>query len=216
MSNTTARPQVQPFVLLLGLDLEDTESSGYAFRQAACIGSRIPCCALHVVHVAPANATDAELDRLSGLLRLYISESASALHVQGPDATGLHVRRGEPAKEIAQLAAEANADMIVVGTRKRPQLKTLFVGSTAGRVMAATECPVFVAGPRPAPEPSRGIVIDPPCPDCVVQRQATHGREWWCARHAEPHHLRRHHVYSYSNDWPFGEHDSAVSPTGTG
>jgi nucleotide-binding universal stress UspA family protein len=205
----------RPFVLVLGLDLADSESSGYAFEQAARIGSRIPGCALHVVHVAPADASAEEVNRLAGLLRLYVTESAAALHVPGPDATGLHVRQGEPAQEIAQLAAEAEADMIVVGVRKRPQLKTLFVGSTAGRVMGATHCPVFVAGPRPAPEPSHVIVIDPPCPDCVTRRQATEGREWWCARHSEPHHLHRHHTYAYGTDWPFAEHDSEVCPTGT-
>lgn len=215
MSTPTAQPGERPFVLLLGLDLADTESSGYAFAQAARISSRIPGCAMHVVHVAPAGASVEEMMRLAGLLRLYVSEAAGALHVSGPEATGLHVCWGDPAKEIAQLAAETEADMIVVGARKRPQLKTLFVGSTAARVMAATHCPVFVAGPRPAPEPSHVIVIEAPCPDCVAQRQATQGREWWCARHAEHHHLRRHHTYSYEADWSFAQHDSAVSPTGT-
>lgn len=215
MSTPTAPTGERPFVLLLGLDLTDTESSGYAFEQAARIASRIPGCAMHVVHVAPSGASVDEMVRLAGLLRLYVSESAAALHLRGPDATGLHVCWGDAAKEIAQLAAETEADMIVVGARKRPQLETLFVGSTAGRVMGATRCPVFVAGPRPAPEPSHVIVIDPPCPDCLAHRQATEGREWWCARHAQPHHLRRHHTYSYAADWSFAQHDSAVSPTGT-
>jgi len=215
MSDTTSSLVSPPFVLVLGLDLGDQESSGYAFEQAARIGSRISNAAMHIVHVAPADARTEEVDRLAGLLRLYVSESATALGMQAGASLGLHVRQGDPAKEIAQLAAEAAADMIIVGTRKRPQLKSLFVGSTAGRVMAATHCPVFVAGPRPAPEPSHVIVIEGPCPDCVATRQGTKGSQWWCARHSEPHHMRRRHIYSYATDWSFADHDSEVCPTGT-
>src|SRR5581483_5518977 len=87
MSTPIAPAAERPFVLLVGLDLDDSESSGYAFEQAARIGSRIPGCAVHVVHVAPAGASVEEMDRLAGLLRLYVSDSAAALHVSGPDAT---------------------------------------------------------------------------------------------------------------------------------
>ena len=205
-----------PFVLLLGLDLGDQESSGYALEQAIRISSRIASCVMHIVHVAPADAPSEEVKRLAGLLRLYVSDSAAAYGMRPGSALALHVRHGEPAKEIAQLAAESKADMIVVGTRRRPQLKSLFVGSTASHVMAATHCPVFVAGPRPVPEPPHVIVIEGPCPDCVAAREASRGKQWWCARHAEPHHLRGHHRYFYSGEWPYArEHDSEVTPTGT-
>jgi nucleotide-binding universal stress UspA family protein len=215
MTDITADVAERPFVLLLGLDLSDQESSGYAFQQAVRITSRIASCTMQIVHVAPPEAGPEELDRVAGLLQLYVTESASALGMRAAGGLGLHIRQGEPAKEIAQLAADAAADMIVVGTRKRPQLKSLFVGSTASRVMAATSCPVFVAGPRPAPEPSHVIVIEGPCSDCVATRQATQASQWWCARHAESHHMRRRHIYSYANDWSFAQHDSAVTPTGT-
>jgi nucleotide-binding universal stress UspA family protein len=214
MTETTAVIAERPFVVLLGLDLTDQESSGYAFQQAVRIASRIPSCAVQIVHVAPADASPEELSRLAGLLRLYVAESASAFGVRAGGGLGLHIRQGDAAKEIAQLAADSVADMIIVGTRKRPQLKSLFVGSTASRVMAATDCPVFVAGPRPAPEPSHVIVIEGPCPDCVATRQATQASQWWCARHSETHHVRHHH-YSYAPDWSFAEHDSEISATGT-
>jgi nucleotide-binding universal stress UspA family protein len=208
----TANTQ-EPFVLLLGLNLGDQKSSGYAFEQAARISARLQSCTLHILHVAPAGASVEEQTRLLGLLQLYVSETAAALGMQPAGGLGFHVRQGEPAKEIAQLAAEAHADMIIVGTRNRPQ--NLIVGSTASRVMAATQCPVFVAGPRPQVEPSHVIVIDPPCPDCVTTRQVTAGKQWWCARHSERHHMHHRHVYSHAEDWSFAAHDSAVSPTGT-
>jgi hypothetical protein len=41
------------------------------------------------------------------------------------------------------------------------------VGSTAMRVMAHASCPVERAGPRPKPELSYIIEIEPPCADCL-------------------------------------------------
>jgi hypothetical protein len=134
--------------------------------------------------------------------------------MQTPQRAGIHVRRGDAAREIAQLGTDIGADVVIVGTHKAPQLKSLFVGSTAQRVMATATCPVLVAGPRPHLPPSHIIVIDPPCSDCLRERTATQGRAWWCARHSENHHLRRHHIYSYHSEIPMAEHDSEVVPTG--
>jgi nucleotide-binding universal stress UspA family protein len=199
----------RPFVLVLGLDLADTTSSGYAFEQAARIAARIEGSQVHPVYATPQDKGDAVVVEASGLLLRYIGEKIAALGVTGP-VYHTHVRRGDPARAIAQTAAEVGADLIVVGTHKRPRLKTLVLGSTAERVMSNTVCPVMVAGPRPAPEPSHVIVIDPPCPDCVRRRAETANREFWCARHSESHHLHRHHVYSYASDAPFQTRDASV------
>jgi hypothetical protein len=104
--------------------------------------------------------------------------------------------------------------MIVVGAHRRYTVKNLFLGWTAERLMGTAKCPVLVAGPRPLPHTSHVIYIDPPCPDCVTARAESQGRKWWCARHSEHHHLRRHHIYSYQNRLPFEEHDSEVTATG--
>jgi nucleotide-binding universal stress UspA family protein len=201
----------QSFVLVLGLDLKDTASSGYAFDQAARIAARIERSQVHPVYVLPEEAGMAVVDEASGLLNRYVTEKLAALGVRGP-AYCTHVRRGDAAKGIAQTAADVGADMIVVGTHKVPRLKTLFIGSTAERVMANTTVPVVVAGPKPPPEPPHVIVIDPPCPDCVQRRSETENRVFWCDRHAEHHHLHRRHVYAYSFDEPFGSPDVSVDP----
>jgi nucleotide-binding universal stress UspA family protein len=204
--------EFEPFVLVLGLDLTDTESSGYALDQAARIVKRIPGSEMHLIHVAPASTTADKARQAAQLLQLYVSEKASELGL-ATQSVGIHVRTGEPGPEIAQIAADVNADLIVVGTHHRPNLKELFLGSTAEHVMATARCPVFVAGPRPHPKPSHIVVIEPPCPDCLAAREASAGRTWWCARHSEHHRLRRHH-YSYQSELPFESHDSAVTPTG--
>jgi nucleotide-binding universal stress UspA family protein len=200
------------FVLVVPLDLADTASGGYALDQALRIARRIPDSRLHALHVTDKDVQDETL----GLLRHYVEEKARALGGCERQSAAVHVRKGDPAREIAQLAVDLDADLIVVGTHEALQLKTLLVGSTARRVMANATCPVVVAGPRPPPQPPHVIFIDGPCPDCVQERVATRGRAWWCARHAEPHPVlhRHHHIYSYDSELPFGTHDSAVSATG--
>jgi nucleotide-binding universal stress UspA family protein len=209
MSNVTSNDL--PFVLVVALDLADTASGGYALDHALRIARRIPGSQLHALHVCTLDAKPQTL----GLLRHYVEEKATEIGGCEQQSVAVHVRKGDPGREIAQLAAEVGADLVVVGTHKAVRLKKLFIGSTAERVMAHATCPVVVAGPRPQPHPRHVIVIDGPCPECVSTRVETRGTSWWCARHAEHHSvLHRHHLYSYHSELPFGEHDSEVSPTG--
>ncbi len=201
------------FHVVLGLNLTDTASSGLALEQGARIASRIEPSQVHAVCVMPEDTSDALVAQAAGRARAYVDEKVASLGVSGP-VYAVHVRRGDPAREIAQVAADLDADMVVVGTHKVPELKTLFIGSTASRVMAHTTCPVVVAGPRPKPEASHVIVIEPPCPQCVARRVETANRVFWCDRHLENHHLRGRHVYSYASDVPFGESDMSVDPRG--
>jgi nucleotide-binding universal stress UspA family protein len=213
MSTTATRER--PFAVVVGLDLTDTETSGYALDRAARITARIPYSELHAVHVASSETSHEKAREAVGLLRLYVSEKAACLRELGQQCVGVHVRLGDAAHEIARLASELGADMIIVGAHGAPRLRNLFIGSTGERLMETAQCPVLVAGPRPQPHPSHVIVIDPPCPDCVEARAASKGRTWWCARHSEHHHLRRrHHIYSYSTQLPFAEHDSEITATG--
>jgi nucleotide-binding universal stress UspA family protein len=204
----------RPFALVVGLDLTDTKTSGYALDQAARISARIPGSEMHVVHATGSDASLEAARQAVGLLRLYVTEKAACQQELAQQCVGIHVRRGDAAQEIARLAGEVGADMIVVGAHKAPHLKNFFIGSTGERLLSSAKCPVLIAGPAPQPHPSHVIVIDPPCPDCLEARAASQGRTWWCARHSESHHLRRHHVYSYQSTLPFEEHDSEVTATG--
>jgi nucleotide-binding universal stress UspA family protein len=205
---------LQPFTLVIGVDLADTNTSGFVLDQAARISARIPDSRIHVLYVVGADVPEEGARQGVGLLQLYVTEKAACLRELAQQAVGIHVRRGDAAHEIARLAGDVGADMIVVGAHKAPHLKNLFIGSTGERLMSIATCPVLVAGPRPQPHPAHVIVIDPPCADCIEARAVSQGRTWWCARHSEPHHLRRHHIYSYQSGLPFAEHDSEVTATG--
>ncbi len=206
----------KPFILVVGLNIADTDSSAFALDKAARIAMRIPWSRMHLLYVLDADASIEKTAESAGCLERYVSEKAVELGGLAQQSVGIHVRRGDPGHEIGQLANDVGADLIIVGTRRRPHLRQLFVGSTAEHVMVAAQCPVFVAGPRPAPKPAHLIVIDPPCADCVQMQQATAGRTWWCARHSVHHGLHAHHGYSYQSELPFSTQDSAVMPAGIG
>lgn len=202
------------FTVVVGHDFsEDSPASGYAFEQAARVARRVRGSQLHVLHVIDGDSTAEGAKQLAERLRIYIEETAKAIGGLERQVIGVHVRRGRPARELAQLARDVGADLIVVGTRKGAHLKQLFVGSVAERLLAAAPCPVFVAGPMPAGgDDAHEPVIEPACSACVDSRFKSSGREWWCARHAE-HHAQAH-SYSFQRELPLRTHDNAVTPTG--
>lgn len=51
---------------------------------------------------------------------------------------------GDPAAEIVRIAAEENADMIVLGTHGRTGMSRLLMGSVAEAVVRRSPCPVLV------------------------------------------------------------------------
>ncbi len=103
----------------------------------------------------------------------------------------VHVRRGSAADEIAQLAADLDADLVVVGSHGRRGVSRLVLGSVAERVSRLARCAVWIIRPKAHDASERIPEIEPACPECLKHRAATSGAEFWCARHSE-HHLRAH------------------------
>jgi nucleotide-binding universal stress UspA family protein len=202
-----------PTSLTLVVGNDFSEAAGFAFDQAARVARRVPGSELHVVHVIVGDTSADLTQRLAADLRLYIEEKVKALGGLEQQAVGIHVRCGRPARELAQLAKDVGADLLVVGARKGPHLKQLVLGSVAERLLQAAPCPVFVAGPMPlAHDDAHEPAIEPPCSDCLRARRESAGHEWWCVRHAG-HHARAH-SYSFRREFPLRTHDSSVEPTG--
>ena len=55
---------------------------------------------------------------------------------------------GVPHEQIVRLARSKRADVVVMGTHGRSGLAKLFLGSVAGRVVAAAPCPVLTVRGR--------------------------------------------------------------------
>jgi nucleotide-binding universal stress UspA family protein len=106
---------------------------------------------LRIVHVVekfpawdlPAGNVNAFEDRTVTKLK---AESAG-LRRHGINAS-LHVVRGasgQPARQIADIAAQVAADLIIVGDRGRSELRhSVMIGGVARRLLETSACPVLV------------------------------------------------------------------------
>jgi len=128
-------------------------------------------------------------------LRRYADQALARFTAQNPEQTFksvvAHLRFDAIADEIAQLAADLEADLVVVGTHGRRGLSRLLLGSTAEATVRLAPCPVMVVRPKKLPEAVPRI--EPPCPRCLDARRASGGTELWCEQHRERHGQR--HTY---------------------
>jgi nucleotide-binding universal stress UspA family protein len=112
----------------------------------------------------------------------------------------IHVRMGEAEVQIAQLASDIAADLIVVGTSGHKGIDRLILGSVAEALIRNAPCPVLTYRSRTIPLWER---IEPPCPECVATRQATGRATLWCERHLQ-HHPRAHTYYEVPSSYGMG------------
>ncbi|HEY2517977.1 MAG TPA: universal stress protein [Polyangiaceae bacterium] len=209
MNAIRRNPGAAPFCLVVGLKF--TEAGTFAFEQAARIARRIPDSTLHLVHVGEEAASEAKANELIDHLRLYVDEKVHSLGGLGGVHVSIHLCTGDPARELAALANEFGADLLVVGTATG-HLRHWYGTSTVGQIVPLAACPVLVAGPKPREAAVRDVQIEAACPDCLRARAASNGATLWCARHQS--HGLRPHTYSYSRALPLRNHDSEVIPTG--
>lgn len=198
---------VQPYVIVVGVDYSETGALALekAFELAAEKEGEV-----HAVNIVRNYGEFVELEGASPTpYRLSMAEAQKRLHeyitervAEFTKHTGKkfkrcvsHIRLEFAAEEIAQLAADVHADMVVVGTHGRRGLRRLFLGSVAEAVVRLAQCPVLVV--RPKGEEGSIPQIEPPCPRCVEVRKATNGEQMWCEQHRE-HHGQRH-TYHYES-----------------
>jgi len=200
----------KPLTVVVGFDF--TDADGPAFDQAARIAQRAVRGHLHLVHVFDRQPQPERLRELTDQLRVYFNEKAAAAGGLNGLTVGIHLRSGDVVREIVQLAAEVDADVVVVGSHRGPHLRHWIVGSTAQRLLGSSSWPVIVASPWPREVEHHDPVIEPPCAECERIRATSGGSRWWCVRHA--HRAAAAHRYSYQREIPFATLDPQVFPTG--
>jgi nucleotide-binding universal stress UspA family protein len=204
----------KPYQIVVGIDYSET--GDYALEQALEMGTKHGNAEVHALSVvsllvppatpvmeyAPAQnikgmSFDDAAKQLGSYLDRKVGEARDRL---GKAADGRfprivpHLRVEVPAQEIAQLASDLEADLVVVGTHGRRGLSRVLLGSVAEAVVRLAPCPVLVVRKR---QLVTVATIEPPCPECVKTRKATNGEKFWCAQHSERHGQR--HTY-HSND----------------
>lgn len=110
-------------------------------------------------------AVDAEVGQAQDRLRRYFVDRCYHLFPgqHWDQAITMHVRLGDPAEELHQVAVDVEADLIIVGTHGRKGLERFVLGSVASDLVGRAHVPVLVARkPRlegleksPEPEPAR-------------------------------------------------------------
>ena len=109
--------------------------------------------------------------------------------------TRLHVRVGKTEAEIANLAAEVDADLLVIGNfGVHPQRKPL-----ASKIVERTTCATLVVGLT-----GHAVEAQPQCPSCVEVREQTDGERWFCDAHTSDHELRLSTLVSHTSSSAHG------------
>jgi nucleotide-binding universal stress UspA family protein len=151
---------------------DGSEDAVLALRAAADLSSRTGS-ELHVVHVWPGRPIPvSQTSAGAGLARddpreheMKARELLARQVSRAKVARGLiarkHLREGRPAEEIAALAEELEAGLVVLGSRGLGAVKRLVVGSVSEGVVSLAPCPALVVrGGEGAWPPSRVVVGD--------------------------------------------------------
>ena len=195
----------KPYLIVVGVDY--SPASDLALERAFELAAAQPRAEIHVVSVvnlygaqaimdgstAPVDVSAVTLSDATATLERYVEQRRSSCRGSLESlVVRCHLRLDAPATEIAQLAADLEADLVVVGTHGRHGIARLLLGSVAEAVVRLAPCPVLVVRPKALPEqPPR---IEPPCPQCVETRKASGGAQYWCEQHRERHGQR--HTYN--------------------
>lgn len=204
MTNTTSTPP--RFVILTAIDA--SASSERVVSAAIGFARVIAGAEMHIVHVMQGLSQAPSLVGLSATPPLVeLREAArSLLERSGRSVTAefpqmrvvTHLSEGIAWKRIVQLAANIQADLVLVGTHDYGAVERFVLGSVASTVARKAPCPVLVVRAKDVHKDTTQE-IEPACVQCVRMQRETRGATLWCERHAEHHlHARLHYEYPES------------------
>jgi nucleotide-binding universal stress UspA family protein len=154
MSQTTQKSNV----IVVGFDESDTGEQ--ALLEAMRLAQQLPHSELHVTSVIATSGSlhdKSDLEHAANELRSRAGElRGHVLRICAPSQGGdafrqhvvLHVRVGDPASALIQVAVDVEADLLVVGTHRRRGVDKLLAGSVAEALIRRAPLPVLVAYPR--------------------------------------------------------------------
>ena len=134
-------------------------AAGTALSLAGALGARLTL--LHVTPtrtLVPVDSFPLGVDPSAypRSAELAFSESEAAFNSLPPDvlsaSTDREVRLGDPAVVLAEVAADYDAEMIVVGSRGRGAWRSAVLGSVSSELARLAACPVVIVPERAAVE----------------------------------------------------------------
>jgi universal stress protein A len=133
--------------ILVPLDFSEVSEKAlrYAIRFAEQFSSRITL--LHVIQpmVYPSDFgyPPTLVDTLDDTMQQAVQEKLRGVANRTPLEVDTMIRLGQPYHEIATVAKELEADLIIITTHGHTGLKHALLGSTAERVVRHAPCPVL-------------------------------------------------------------------------
>lgn len=172
VANRTAVAPLKRYRIVVGLDL--TEYCEIVLEYALDQAARHEAPELHFLHVKERRKRAAE--ELKQRLAAIVYPALQTFNQHGTNwRARLHVRRGAPPDQIAALAADIRADLIVIGQfglhHPRQTLKNV-----PNRLLQHAPCPTLVVGMPPAAD-------EPRCHACAAVREDSEGERWFCNEH---------------------------------
>jgi nucleotide-binding universal stress UspA family protein len=142
------------------------------------------------LHMIAVVGEPSECDATKTWLATTVLEGLEAFRAGRLDwRTRLHVRIGRPAEEIVNLAAEIDADLLVIGHYGLHHPRH----SVADAVISSATCPTLVVGLA-----GHALETERPCLGCAAVREQSDGERWFCEKHAAPDRLRLSTLVPYS------------------
>ena len=214
-----------PYRIVVGTDF--SELANRALDEALALSRNHDTAELHIVAVVesdhdrliPQAERGQSLVEITDRVRVRLAGEATAALARFTDRAPAtrrtrvtaHVRVGQIAIQLAALATEIGADLVVVGTHGRRGVQRFMMGSVAEKTVRLAPCPVLVVRPKDTAGMQGLPEILPPCPACVAARERSEGAIWWCETHVST--PEEPHTYSHSHRLedphygaPFGSH----------
>jgi nucleotide-binding universal stress UspA family protein len=185
-------PRVRRYKIVVGIDL--SEYADIVIEHALDQAARHDAPELHFLTVCESRRGSVEDCKQALWERVY--PELETFSEFGRDwRARIHARRGKPEVEIAELAADLRADLIVIG-QFGLHTPSASDKNLPNRVLQHAVCPTLVVG---LPEPAD---TSPQCPLCSAVREDSAGERWFCPQHAGDH--GRDHVMSPMTTWSGG------------
>jgi nucleotide-binding universal stress UspA family protein len=143
--------------------VDGSEQARHAASAALALAGRLDA-RLTLLHVTPTRTLvsvdsfplGADPSPYPRSAELAFSESEAAFNSLPPDvlsaSTDREVRLGDPAVVLAEVAADCDAEMIVVGSRGRGAWRSAVLGSVSSELARLAACPVVIVPERAAVE----------------------------------------------------------------
>jgi nucleotide-binding universal stress UspA family protein len=154
-----------PRTVLLATD-GSPEMAG-AFRAAAFL-AREAGAAVHLVHVWPYPSwpvsmmpvPQAYFDAMAGAGRFLLTIGTRMIAEFGGTVAATHLLPGRPATEIAALAVQLQADLLLLGQHRHGRFRRYVALGVAGALLREAPCPLLLFGSASSNPPTRIVIVD--------------------------------------------------------